>query len=398
VKYLDIEALRLSRGDFDLRLSLSLDRGQTGVIVGPSGCGKTSLLRCIAGLEHPQEGRISVNGIDISNLAPEKRNLGFVFQDLALFDHLDGRGNLEFGLKLAGVDKARRRKVCETLAKTLRITPLLDRKPATMSGGEKQRLAFARALATKPGILLLDEPLSSLDAPLRKELRRYLRTMLQQESITALHVTHDVDEALDLGDRLFIMNKGRLVAEGSPSEILANPPDAWCVNFLSLGLLLLLDRQPSFKPQPIYNSTPYGKFSSPGKVSLPKDDNALENVFYFIPPRAIIDASTQKFASVQADGERDFLAGKVESITERNGLCHIRLSLTRNAKENEAEKVLEPNAAANISMSALVGEAPFIEFDTQARPNLVKGAPGYLKIAPEACALLPGLAPPTSAI
>ncbi len=391
MKYLDIANLRLSRGEFDLKLSLSLDRGQTGVIVGPSGCGKTSLLRCIAGLEHPQDGRILVNGTDISALAPEKRNLGFVFQDLALFDHLDGRGNLEFGLRLAGIEKAKRREVCDRLAETLKIVPLLARKPATMSGGEKQRLAFARALATRPGILLLDEPLSSLDAPLRKELRQYLRAMLKQEGITALHVTHDVDEALDLGDRLFIMNRGRLVAQGSPAEILADPPDAWCVNFLGLGLLLpLMERRSGSSPS-LY-TTPYGAFSTPGKNALPTPSTVLGDVFYFIPSKAVFKTSKTEFESTGAEGNKNTLFGTVESISERNGLYRTRLRLAERGHHRGMPERIVSTLDESANLGATSGEDLFIQFDTIARPDLVEGSLGYLKIQPEECALLTGSA------
>ncbi|MDX9827780.1 MAG: ABC transporter ATP-binding protein [Spirochaetia bacterium] len=368
MKYLEIEDLRLSRGAFNLEISLSLDRGQTGVILGPSGCGKTSLLRCIAGLEHSLSGGIRVNGIDISPLAPEKRRLGFVFQDLALFEHLDGRGNLEFGLKLAGIEKTRRKEICDRLAQTLRIASLMDRKPGTMSGGEKQRLAFARALATSPEMLLLDEPLSSLDAPLRKELRRYLRSMLKQEGITALHVTHDVEEALDLGDRLFIMNKGRLVAEGSPSAIFNNPPDAWCVNFLGLGLILSVEVQNGNKQAQIFIS-PYGDFTLPAKHPSLERQSEPNDVFYFIPSSAVYEVS-------RADSGKDTLYGTVESISERNG--HYRSRLRLMPKENKK--------------GTLVNEDPFIEFDTVERPGFVEGGPGYLRIRPEYCSLLPGSA------
>ncbi|MDX9784073.1 MAG: ABC transporter ATP-binding protein [Spirochaetia bacterium] len=389
MKYLDIAELRLSRDDFSLELSLSLDRGQTGVIVGPSGCGKTSLLRCIAGLEHPQRGRIWVNGADISAQTPEKRNLGFVFQDLALFDHLDGRGNLEFGLALAGVEKAERKAVCDRLATTLKISLLLGRKPSTMSGGEKQRLAFARALATKPRILLLDEPLSSLDAPLRKELRRYLRTMLKQEGITALHVTHDVEEALDLGDRLFIMNKGRIVARGSPSEILANPPDAWCVNFLGLGLLLPLAAGRSGNSASRF-VTAYGTFSPPEKNFLTSSALEREDVFYFIPPKAATLCTKVEFENHEAEGGKNTLYGTVESVSERNGSYRIRLRLAARKGGNDVFDGFSPAKDLPADLGGTIGEPPFIELETTEKPGLVEGAFGYLKIRPEGCALLPG--------
>ena len=238
MNHLEVSNLRFARGDFNVSVSLSLRKGQTGVLLGPSGCGKTTLLRCVAGLEHQDAGSILIEGKDIGALPPEKRNLGFVFQDLALFDHLTGRQNIAFGMKLRGIAAAESGTRIDALAKTLKIHGLLGRRPYAMSGGERQRLAFARAVAARPALLLMDEPLSSLDAPLRRELRAYLRSSLRAEGVTALHVTHDVEEALELGDAIFVMKDGRIVASGAPEEIWDNPPDAWCVGFLGLGALL----------------------------------------------------------------------------------------------------------------------------------------------------------------
>lgn len=380
MNYLEIKDLRLSRGDFDLEISLTLDRGMTGVILGPSGCGKTSLLRCVAGLERPQSGAICVNGIDIGGLAPEKRKLGFVFQDLALFDHLDGRGNLEFGLRLAGEGKERRRAISSALADTLKISSLLDRKPGTMSGGEKQRLAFARALATKPEILLLDEPLSSLDAPLRKELRRYLRTMLRQEGITALHVTHDVEEAVDLGDRIFLLNRGMLVAEGSPSGVLKNPPDAWCANFLGLGPTLPV-RKSFHGRQSLMYETPYGTFSIPGRISVSESDWNSDNVFYFIPSEAIDSTYKSSCENSGSKSNPDMLFGIIEKVSEKNGIYHTRLRLR--PKEDDASPTLEPRNR---------NEELYIEFDSIDCLGLKEGEACRFRVRPESCALLPGSA------
>jgi putative spermidine/putrescine transport system ATP-binding protein len=241
MNHLEVSNLRFSRDGFSVAVSFSLRKGQTGVLLGPSGCGKTTLLRCIAGLEAQDEGSISIEGKPIDALPPERRNLGFIFQDLALFDHLTGRQNIAFGMKLRGQPATEAESRIEALAGTLKIRGLLGRRPYAMSGGERQRLAFARAVAPRPELLLMDEPLSSLDAPLRRELRAYLRSSLRAEGVTALHVTHDVEEALELGDMIFVMKNGRIVVSGTPEEIWADPPDAWCVKFLGLGALLAPD-------------------------------------------------------------------------------------------------------------------------------------------------------------
>lgn len=238
MKHLDIQNLEFRRGNFAIKTALALDKGQTGVILGPSGSGKTTLLRLIAGLEHHQSGTISLGGRRIDELPPEKRNIGFVFQDLALFDHLDGRNNLRFGLKQHHVPESEIGVIVDSLSDKFQIKPLLSRRPWAMSGGERQRLACARALAVNPDLLLLDEPFSSLDAPLRRELRVYLRSRLAETGTTALHVTHDVEEAMELGDVLFLMNRGSIIVSGTPEEVCRKPKDAWSVHFLGLGILI----------------------------------------------------------------------------------------------------------------------------------------------------------------
>lgn len=246
MKHLDVQDLRFSRGSFDVHASIALEKGQIGVILGPSGGGKTTLLRLIAGLEQMESGAIYLGGRRIEGLPPEKRNISFMFQDLALFDHLNGRDNLCFGLKQHRVPESKISEIVENLADKFQIRALLSKKPWAMSGGEKQRLACARALAVDPGLLLLDEPFSSLDAPLRRELRGYLRSRLAENGTTALHVTHDVDEAMELGDVLFLMNHGSLVVAGEPEAICSNPVDAWCVSLLGLGFLAPVD---ALRPQ-----------------------------------------------------------------------------------------------------------------------------------------------------
>ncbi|HEY9055417.1 MAG TPA: ABC transporter ATP-binding protein [Rectinemataceae bacterium] len=238
MSHFEIESLALYRGEFRLEASLSLEKGYTGVILGPSGCGKTSLLRCVAGLERQDSGSIRLGGREIGNLEPGKRSIGFVFQDLALFDHLSGRGNLEFGLRRRGVDAKLRISVVERLSRLLHIEDLLDRKPSMLSGGERQRLAVARSLAYSPELLLLDEPLSSLDAPLKRELRGFLATAFKESGATSLHVTHDTEEAFELADMLFLMRNGKILAEGRPSDLYSHPPNDFTATFLGLGSLL----------------------------------------------------------------------------------------------------------------------------------------------------------------
>lgn len=378
MKHLEVSGLRFARGDFNLSASISLDRGSTGVILGPSGCGKTTLLRCIAGLERQEAGSISVGGEEIGSLPPEKRAIGFIFQDLALFDHLTGRGNIEFGLKLKKIPGEKIVETVAALADKLRISPLLDRKPFSMSGGEKQRLALARAIATKPGLLLMDEPLSSLDAPLRRELRIYLRETLTREGITALHVTHDVEEALDLGDVLFIMKGGRILARGTPQKVFENPPDAWCVRFLGLGSLLpLLGIEKT--GETCIADTPFGRFSCPARACAARD--ALfggGGAFLFIPSGAAAVAG----GSASSPTEIDVLDTRVErAVFHGNGR---RLSL-RPMPRGPGPAAPEPSAGIRENEES---EELGLELDVALSLRAVKGERLRLSIDGERCAIL----------
>ncbi|MDH7483996.1 MAG: ABC transporter ATP-binding protein, partial [Spirochaetales bacterium] len=206
--------------------------------LGPSGCGKTTLLRALAGLEHIVQGSIALDGRRIENLPPEDRSIGFVFQDLALFEQLSVRENIAYSLKIRRVPAQAAESVVQNLAERMRIRHLLDRLPAKLSGGERQRVAFARALASDPKLVLLDEPLSALDAPLRREMRRFLRLQLTSQGLTAVHVTHDAEEAAELADIIAIMRDGTMVRKGTYPEIVANPGSGWLAEFMDTGVVL----------------------------------------------------------------------------------------------------------------------------------------------------------------
>jgi ABC-type Fe3+/spermidine/putrescine transport system ATPase subunit len=235
-----LEARSLSKRwpRFSLELSLSLADGEIAAILGPSGCGKSTLLRLLSGLERPDSGSILFDGRDIGSLPPERRGIGMVFQDFALFPHMSVRRNIEYGPKMKGSPRRERRAAAETLASAFEISQLLERSPYSLSGGEQQRVALARALAAKPSIVLLDEPLSSLDASLRRRLRADIAMRLRESGLSAILVTHDAEEALSVADRVLVMRDGRIEAEGEPEGLYESPPSAWCAAFLGRGPLL----------------------------------------------------------------------------------------------------------------------------------------------------------------
>ena len=206
--------------------------GKITTVLGPSGSGKSTVLSMIAGLKQPDRGRVLLDGNDLTALVPERRDFGMVFQNYSLFPHLSVRQNVEFGLRVRRIGKKERRlRALETL-ELARIAPLADRRIHEISGGEQQRVAMARALAIRPKVLLMDEPLSALDAKLREELRAELLRLLRELAITTIYVTHDQIEAMSLGHELIILNNGRIEQTGPPNELYLRPANLFVANFL----------------------------------------------------------------------------------------------------------------------------------------------------------------------
>ncbi|WP_431478909.1 sulfate/molybdate ABC transporter ATP-binding protein [Massilia eburnea] len=225
-------------GDFVALDNVSLDfpQGELTALLGPSGCGKTTLLRCIAGLEHPDSGQVLLDGQDASDRHVRERQVGFVFQHYALFKHMTVFENVAFGLRVKPrkerpSEDQIRRKVKELL-ELVQLDWLADRYPPQLSGGQRQRIALARALAVEPRVLLLDEPFGALDAKVRKELRRWLRRLHDELHVTSIFVTHDQEEALEVADRVVLMNKGHVEQLGSPDEVYNHPASPFVYGFL----------------------------------------------------------------------------------------------------------------------------------------------------------------------
>jgi sulfate transport system ATP-binding protein len=225
-------------GDFVALNNVSLDfpSGELTALLGPSGCGKTTLLRCIAGLEHPDSGQVLLDGKDASDRHVRERQVGFVFQHYALFKHMTVFENVAFGLRVKprserpSEDQIRRK--VKDLLELVQLDWLADRYPPQLSGGQRQRIALARALAVEPRVLLLDEPFGALDAKVRKELRRWLRRLHDDLHVTSIFVTHDQEEALEVADQVVLMNKGRVEQLGAPDEVYNKPASPFVYGFL----------------------------------------------------------------------------------------------------------------------------------------------------------------------
>ncbi|WP_405923148.1 ABC transporter ATP-binding protein [Streptomyces sp. NBC_00035] len=226
--------IRQTFGDFTAvdDLNLSVEQGKITTLLGPSGCGKTTTLRMLAGYTTPTSGTIRIAGKDATRLPPEKRNLGMVFQSYALFPHMTVADNVGYGLKLRRVPAdERRRRVTETLD-LVGLGHLAGQRPKKLSGGQQQRVALARAIAIRPSLLLLDEPLSNLDARLRVQMRAELRRIQAETGLTVVLVTHDQDEALEMSDAMVLMRAGRIVQSGAPSEVFPRPANRFVAEFL----------------------------------------------------------------------------------------------------------------------------------------------------------------------
>jgi len=229
---IELKALRKSYPEFDMELDLSVEQGELISILGPSGSGKTTSLRLIAGFEKPASGRVLIDGTDVTSCTPAKRQIGYVFQDYTLFPHMSVAGNVGYGLHVRGAEQATIRRKVGELLELMDLPGYEDRSVQTLSGGERQRVAIARALAVDPLLLLLDEPFSSIDEVLRRELRREVVRLQQELGITVLFVTHSRQEALSISGRVAVLNAGRLVQYASPQDLYQQPANEFVARFV----------------------------------------------------------------------------------------------------------------------------------------------------------------------
>ncbi|MBM4147504.1 MAG: ABC transporter ATP-binding protein [Lentisphaerae bacterium] len=284
-------SLRIERVTKRFGADVAVDRadfevapGEIFFLLGPSGCGKTTLLRCIAGFCEPDEGRILIGDEDVTHVPPHKRDTGMVFQNYALWPHMTLAGNVGFGLEMRGVSK---REAAERVRDALRMVRMEDRadaRPNELSGGQQQRIALARALVIRPRCLLLDEPLSNLDAKLRLEMRSEIRRICKQAGLTAVYVTHDQKEALSVADRLAVMDGGRICQTGAPMDVYRTPATTFVARFIG-ETNILEGRFDGGSPCGAKVETPFGEFVSSNP--LPAGVGAGDSVWVSFRPEAV---------------------------------------------------------------------------------------------------------------
>jgi putative spermidine/putrescine transport system ATP-binding protein len=309
MKFLEIENLRKTYGTQTgvQHFDIAVERGEFISFLGPSGCGKTTTLRMVAGFEQPSAGSIRIDGRDVVGLRPNQRNIGMVFQSYALFPNMTVAQNIAFGLKIAKRPEAEIKPRVAEMLQMIKLPQLGDRYPYQLSGGQQQRVALARALAGKPQLLLLDEPLSALDAKIRASLRGEIRDLQRKLGITTIYVTHDQEEALAMSDRIVVMSEGRIEQLGTPFEIYNRPRTRFVASFV--GTLNILR----------------GKVTEPAKGVVQVDEQEIRL------GQAIPDAKAGDMRAValrpeaasltMANGDRNAMHGTIEDVSFLGPSC-----------------------------------------------------------------------------
>ena len=309
-------------------LDLEIKEGEFFSLLGSSGCGKTTTLRMIAGFERPDAGLIELDGVDLSQVAPHKRPVNTVFQSYALFPFLDVAENVAFGLRYqrAGKDEVRRR--VGAALDLVQLGDLSKRKPHQLSGGQQQRVALARALVLEPTVLLLDEPMGALDAKLRKQLQLDLRSLQKQVGTTFVYVTHDQDEALTMSDRLAVLEHGKVMQVGTPSEVYSTPENTHVATFLGTANLWEAE---------VLSADPDGLRCRIGEVDVRVNGHGPaqgETVSVMVRPERVVVSQ-----SAEADDATNVLRGRVDTLTFRGARTAVLLDISGLRLEAEVANI-----------------------------------------------------------
>ncbi len=342
-------------------LDLEIGEGEFFSLLGSSGCGKTTTLRMIAGFERPDEGRIELDGVDLSDVAPHKRPVNTVFQSYALFPFLDVAENVGFGLRYQRATKDEVRRKVDAALDLVQMGALSKRKPHQLSGGQQQRVALARALVLEPTVLLLDEPMGALDAKLRKQLQLDLRSLQKQVGTTFVYVTHDQDEALTMSDRLAVLDHGRVMQVGTPSEVYSTPQNTHVATFLGTTNLWAAE---------VLSVEPEGLLCRVGEVDLRIAGSGPlrgDTVSVMVRPERVA-----VLQSADVDDATNVLRGRVDTLTFRGARTAVLLDVRGLRLEAEVANIggespdwLEEGAEVSVLVSpralrVLAGDGPAV--------------------------------------
>ena len=332
--------LKVYKSDTDVYalndVSLVIQENEFFTLLGPSGCGKTTLLRLIAGFEHPTSGTILLNKKDISLLPPNKRPVNTVFQSYALFPHMTVGGNIAFGLEMLGWSKENVSKAVDEMLALVKMEELKNRRPSEISGGQQQRVALARALAPKPEVLLLDEPLSALDLKLRKQMQIELKRLQSETGITFVFVTHDQEEALTMSDRIAVMDKGKILQFGTPREIYHHPENRFVANFIG---------DSNFLSATIEGG--HATLSDGTKLALSSKNNST-----YTGERSIL-IRPEHVQMVKSNGSKGSFLGTINNIVYFGTDTHFHLEL-RNGDEFTIRKQNTPDGGKEFEIGSTV--------------------------------------------
>lgn len=321
MSYLSINALTASYPDFNLSLSFALEKGEFVSIIGPSGCGKSTTLSLISGLLPVKSGTITLDGVDITGKRPQERGIGMVFQDYALFPHLNVAKNIGYPFRLRCLKRKMINKEVEDLLAFVHLSGYGKRRIDSLSGGEQQRVALARSIAANPKILLLDEPLSALDAALRRRLRDEIRVIHEETGTTFLYVTHDREEAFSISDRIIVMKDGGIEMIGTPEEVYQKPRTLFTASFTGDGTLLPSDFFEMGAEADSY-------FFRPEDVRLQMPGVTYDPAFFFLFDEATIESAEfvgkEYLLGIQSRGKR-----LIASVTEKPKMKQVSLAILR---------------------------------------------------------------------
>ena len=314
-------------------VSFSVQKGQIISLLGPSGCGKTTTLRLIAGFEKPDGGRVEIGGLDVGGRRPYERNVGLLFQDYALFPHMTVAENVAYGLRHRGFDKREIPRRVGAMLDLVKLNGYEHRRPSELSGGQQQRVALARALATEPEVMLLDEPLSALDAKLRQELRIELKEILGTVGSTTIVVTHDQEEAMGLAEQILVMSEGRIVQQGTPVEVYASPINRFVAEFIGRSNWFAGDMAPA--------GDGLGRFLTGSGIALlvPAPATGAGRYEVCVRPERLVILRGEAASAAPPDGI-NHLAGEVVDVAHLGPDLHLLIALANGERLAAVEKNL----------------------------------------------------------